>query len=631
MAVNGVTVIALEWGIFVPLATVFVLVRYITRHLYSSKFTVASNWLVGVSFVLFLLAPSLDTVAWRAGFYSDQAALETPVSDDTAVYGLIVAYFNWVMFYVTLWVIKGAILSVYYQLIPKSSRVHWISLHALGAVTGMAFLTTLLFNLLWCRPIRLNWSLDTKESCFAPFDTTVIVITGAMQVAVDVAIVILPFPILFAVNASTSEKASIAAVFAMGVLSIVATVSRLILIFATESLELYTLLARTELTVGMIVACSPALRVLATQSSATAAAAQSGIFASGALGGGEPVSRFSRPTSSGTHGTAGTMTLPPLHQQRRRPHTDGRRTHQTIFLPPLNFSKTALHHHHRSSASLGNTSTATQHLLSQRSSLTGLRSPSPTHPGRPSNASLARPSADRRPSTDLLFAFPRSPPLPPIAPPPHSGRTTATTGTATPVPNPPSPAAFLPPPNHLLHAYPHPSCRLDPRPRPPPPRVPSYATGSSAPGSPVGPPALRWQGQGHAQQPKLSSDSAATGERSIEDMYFGLGESARLAEAEAMEGFYRMEVVEPEGGVGVAVTTDEEMEMRAIGVGGREGEGEGDGGEEVGVRGGVGGAGQEGARRWRRTYGADVARGPRGWVGGRWMGKGGVGDDSMWV
>lgn len=88
MAVNGVTVIALEWGIFVPLATVFVLIRFIVRYLYPSKFTTIGNLLVALAFALFLLAPSLDTVTWQAGFYSDNAALETPVSSDSTVYGL---------------------------------------------------------------------------------------------------------------------------------------------------------------------------------------------------------------------------------------------------------------------------------------------------------------------------------------------------------------------------------------------------------------------------------------------------------------------------------------------------------------------------------------------------------------
>lgn len=257
------------------------------------------------------------------------------------------AYSNWILFYVTLWVTKGAILSVYYQIIPRDSKIHRITLHVLSVASGMAFLTTLLLNLIWCRPIKLNWSLNRDEMCFAPFNTTVIVITGAIQVAIDVAskscrsvpqhstrmhlanletVVILPFPLLLAVNASTGEKASIAAVFAMGVLSIAATVSRLIWSFATESLELYTVIARTELTVSMIVACSPALRVLATQTSANqTTASPSSIFASGGLGVAEPVSRWSRHTSSGTHASTATS-LPPLNSQRRHAQLDGRTT-----------------------------------------------------------------------------------------------------------------------------------------------------------------------------------------------------------------------------------------------------------------------------------------------------------------
>lgn len=98
-----------------------------------------------------------------------------------------VIYFNWLIFYFTLWVTKGAILSVYHQIVPKDSRAYWITLHGLGLLMVIALVTALLLNLIWCRPIRLNWSLDEEELCFAPFDLTIVVSTGLMQVAVDIA------------------------------------------------------------------------------------------------------------------------------------------------------------------------------------------------------------------------------------------------------------------------------------------------------------------------------------------------------------------------------------------------------------------------------------------------------------
>lgn len=105
---------------------------------------------------------------------------------------LQVAYAHWLMFYMTFWAIKGAILSVYYQLISKSHKLCWVSLNTLSVVASMAFLATVLLSLVWCQPIRLNWSRDPGEICFAPFDSTVIIATGIIQVAIDVTSEYLP-------------------------------------------------------------------------------------------------------------------------------------------------------------------------------------------------------------------------------------------------------------------------------------------------------------------------------------------------------------------------------------------------------------------------------------------------------
>lgn len=94
MALSGAAMIALEWGIFVPLAVIFVTIRYTVRYLYPSKFASTGNWLVGISFTLFIVVPALDTVGWRNGFYNDKEALETPISGDNTAFGMKVSKFR---------------------------------------------------------------------------------------------------------------------------------------------------------------------------------------------------------------------------------------------------------------------------------------------------------------------------------------------------------------------------------------------------------------------------------------------------------------------------------------------------------------------------------------------------------
>lgn len=331
----------------------------------------------------------------------------------------------------------------------------------------------------------------------------------------------------------------------MGVLGIAATVSRLLLSFATESVELYTLLARTELTVGLIVACIPALHVLTTKTTVTAGnGLPSGIFASGTLEGG-----FSRPASRGAHATT-TATTILQHQQ---------------LLPPLNLTKFHLprHHPHHISTNSAGQSSLNQHLLhnsSQRTSRSNLYSPSMTHTPTayasplhsPASPWPAAATATNHSANHLLPASAPSPATP--SPPARSLSSTTTLlpppiTTATPPP-PPSPSLFHLPRRQRQHQHHH---HHDPPTQTPPPFAPT---------SPL---------------PPLGADDldAADAPASIEDMYFGSADVS-TADLAAMDGFYRFLMSDDDEEEGEA---EDEGQGYAVGGGGRYGSvGVGEGG-----------------------------------------------------
>ncbi|KAH8692037.1 hypothetical protein BGW36DRAFT_276883, partial [Talaromyces proteolyticus] len=126
---------------------------------------------------------------------------------------------------------------------------------------------TILIAFLQCRPLNYNWNLkdpaghcDNQNAAFAA--------VGAVDIATDVMIIILPVPMVLARQLSNSKKAAIISVFALGLFTIGITVARMVEIlnvnFATfiTTGKMVFIWSLVEWGTALIVASAPLLRPL---------------------------------------------------------------------------------------------------------------------------------------------------------------------------------------------------------------------------------------------------------------------------------------------------------------------------------------------------------------------------------
>jgi hypothetical protein len=60
-------------------------------------------------------------------------------------------------YYTDLWLVKAALLAFYYELIPSSQRVTYISLQIITVFTVATYILVMCLNAFYCTPIYLNW------------------------------------------------------------------------------------------------------------------------------------------------------------------------------------------------------------------------------------------------------------------------------------------------------------------------------------------------------------------------------------------------------------------------------------------------------------------------------------------
>jgi hypothetical protein len=78
------------------------------------------------------------------------------------------------------------------------------------------FIATIAAILRICVPIQLNWNLSVKGTCGQ--DGTAELAAAGFNLALDVVIVLLPFPVIWGLHMSAQKKVAVMATFALSVL-----------------------------------------------------------------------------------------------------------------------------------------------------------------------------------------------------------------------------------------------------------------------------------------------------------------------------------------------------------------------------------------------------------------------------
>ncbi|OTB19761.1 hypothetical protein K445DRAFT_313534 [Daldinia sp. EC12] len=190
------------------------------------------------------------------------------VPHDNVTEVLRLYYFDELIYISALALTKVSILFFYLKVFPKRSfRLCTYALIAINLVYAITYDFLLIFQ---CNPIRgawLQWDGETETQCIS------INVLGwsaaAINIALDLAVIILPLPELFALSLSLRKRLQIIAMFAVGFFITIVSIVRLYSLIRFGTTQNLTqdyvetgYWSTIEVPVGIICACMPAVRSL---------------------------------------------------------------------------------------------------------------------------------------------------------------------------------------------------------------------------------------------------------------------------------------------------------------------------------------------------------------------------------
>jgi hypothetical protein len=220
---------------------------------------------------LFFIWISVDTYTATWGFMDDDRSyfdnfvkdLKEQVGSDQTQKLLKAIYASAIPYYFCIWVIKGAILGLYYRIIPRQNvKTRWF-LYFTTALTILSGFVVLCINAFLCNPISSNWSLDWDNACYSSTAVTPFIISVIFNLITDLMILVAPFPILKTLpSLNHKQKVGLTVTFSLGAITIIVCVVRAVILASSAIIPLTAVLTAVECFTAMVVATLPAMRVL---------------------------------------------------------------------------------------------------------------------------------------------------------------------------------------------------------------------------------------------------------------------------------------------------------------------------------------------------------------------------------
>jgi hypothetical protein len=231
--------------------------------------------LFGAIILLTLLCAGCDWTARKWEYYSKHPSPEIipnfGVPLDVAVPQQKVALAIIIVYYCSIWCVKLAFISIYFEFRQRISVGLRHLLYGITAVTLITWVLNFILNLAWCSPIQRTWTFDANFC--SPGTTRFLIIFGAAtNITSD--LLLMSFPIFFlrSIQIPSSQRWAIWILVFFGVVTITCASLRLgFLVSITGATEIdpesflkvwinTLLFGGIELGVGFIAACLPALR-----------------------------------------------------------------------------------------------------------------------------------------------------------------------------------------------------------------------------------------------------------------------------------------------------------------------------------------------------------------------------------
>ncbi|KAK8104508.1 uncharacterized protein PG998_011541 [Apiospora kogelbergensis] len=210
-------------GVFTPLQTIFVALRFYARSLVRSPWAWDDGLIVTALLGQFVAAGiAIGSVKQSAVGYHVWYLEETNPEAVTIFFKYLVAISSW--YYATIWLSKIAILLLYRRLFPQQS-VH-IIIYVTAAVllaTSIASLTT---DLAACRPFSAQWAAPAVQKVHCLDKEAIFIWSTLPNIVTDLVMLILPLPIVWKLHTSTHMKGALTVTFVIGSSGLVASILR---------------------------------------------------------------------------------------------------------------------------------------------------------------------------------------------------------------------------------------------------------------------------------------------------------------------------------------------------------------------------------------------------------------------
>ncbi|ETS77602.1 hypothetical protein PFICI_09664 [Pestalotiopsis fici W106-1] len=251
--------------IMASLATVTVVFRFRSRRIQKQKY-MFDDWLALAALVLTWTFQGVNMAAVFAGGAGLPITTVMAV-DPQALYTylkIVVANFSLWIFTVT--VVQLSILSFYLRIFGVHKIFTWACYITIFLVVGMG-IAGFCLAIFSCNPISVLWDptvqgtcIDSTKSCSA---------VGIIHVLLDLAIVVMPMPLIWNLKIAFSSKVVLSCLLGLGLVATVISLIKIDCVFdltgipssdVTDYLWLTILLQTLELPIGIICCCVPSLK-----------------------------------------------------------------------------------------------------------------------------------------------------------------------------------------------------------------------------------------------------------------------------------------------------------------------------------------------------------------------------------
>ncbi|KAJ3499467.1 hypothetical protein NLG97_g308 [Lecanicillium saksenae] len=245
--------------IFLVLTLIFTALRFYSRWTTRRRFF-GADWVLLAAEIFYIIYTAVSFVSLIQGGVGHHLE-DLEKGQVTLIFKLLTVI--QITYAVCMALLKTSVCLLYIHIFPHT----WIKACSYGIIVLSACwaLFTTLLGLLICRPIAALWD-PTKGTCGneqAGYSSV-----SGIELVIDIFIILLPLPVVWRLNTSTTSKIAMSSLFGLGLTTIVVTGVRLHVIlnldfkdFSYTAVDLYNLTV-AELGVAFMVASSLGLRPL---------------------------------------------------------------------------------------------------------------------------------------------------------------------------------------------------------------------------------------------------------------------------------------------------------------------------------------------------------------------------------